>query len=87
VQALSELRRTLRPGGLLLVAFHIGEEIIHLCDWWGQPVSLDFYFFNSREMAGYLRASGLEPIEVCERPPYPDVEHQSHRAYLLSRKI
>jgi SAM-dependent methyltransferase len=29
-QALRELKRVLRPGGLLLLAFHVGEEIIHL---------------------------------------------------------
>ncbi len=30
VQALQELKRALRPGGILLLAFHIGREMIHL---------------------------------------------------------
>ena len=34
-RALSELRRVLRPGGLLLLSFHIGDDTIHLDDWWG----------------------------------------------------
>src|ERR1700722_14439060 len=29
-QALGELRRALRPGGLLLAAFHIGDQTLHL---------------------------------------------------------
>ena len=84
--ALAELRRTLRPGGLLLLAFHVGDEVVHLDEWWGQPVSADFAFFQSAEMVGYLTAAGFEIAESVERPPYPDVEHQSDRAYILARR-
>jgi SAM-dependent methyltransferase len=44
VGALGELWRVLRPGGLLLLAFHIGDDTIHLDEWWNQKVSVDFYF-------------------------------------------
>jgi SAM-dependent methyltransferase len=71
---LCELWRVLRPGGLLLLAFHIGDETIHLDEWWGQKVSVDFYFYRSEEIAGYLRAAGFEIEEIIEREPYPDVE-------------
>ncbi len=37
-RALGELRRVLRPGGLLLLAFHVGDDAIHLDEWWGQQV-------------------------------------------------
>src|SRR5262249_12067944 len=37
-RVLGELRRVLRPGGLLLLAFHIGDGAIHLDEWWGHPV-------------------------------------------------
>jgi SAM-dependent methyltransferase len=85
--ALVELKRVLQPGGLLLVTFHIGDEVVHIDEWWEKPVSLDFVFFQPDEMKGYLESAGFEHIEVIERDPYaPDVEHQSRRAYLFARK-
>jgi SAM-dependent methyltransferase len=85
-QALGELRRVLRPGGLLLLAFHLGSDTVHLDEWWGHPVSVDFFFFQSEEMATYLRAAGFEIEDIIERDPYPDVEHPSRRGYIFARK-
>lgn len=86
VDALREMRRVLRPNGLLLLAFHRGTETIHADDFFELPVSLDFLFFEAAEMEGYLSAAGFEVVEIIERPPYPDVEHQSHRVYIFGRK-
>jgi SAM-dependent methyltransferase len=85
-RALGELRRALRPGGLLLLTFHLGDGAIHLDEWWGQAVCVDFFLFQSAEMAGYLTAAGFEIEEIIEREPYPDVEHQSRRAYIFARR-
>jgi SAM-dependent methyltransferase len=85
-RTLGELRRTLRPGGVLLLAFHMGDETVHLEEWWGHQVSVDFHFFRSKEMAGYLQSAGLEVEEIIERDPYPDVEHPSRRAYIFARR-
>jgi SAM-dependent methyltransferase len=85
-KALAELRRVLRRGGTLLLAFHIGDETIHLDEWWGQQVSLDFFLFRSDEMEGYLRDAGFEIEESIEREPYPEVEHQSRRSYIFARR-
>jgi SAM-dependent methyltransferase len=84
--ALAEMNRVLRPGGLLLLAFHVGDETMHLDEWWGQPVSLDFRFFRPEEMADSLRRAGFEVEEIVEREPYPDVEHPSRRAYIFARR-
>jgi SAM-dependent methyltransferase len=84
--ALRETARALRPGAPLLVAFHVGDETRHLDEWWGHPVRLDFVFFGVDEMAGYLREAGFVVEQATEREPYPDVEAQTRRAYLLAAK-
>ena len=84
--AFRELRRVLRPGGLLLLSFHIGDDTIHLDEWWGHKVCIDFFFFRSAEIAGYLTSAGFEIEEIIERDHYSDVEHQSRRAYIFARR-
>jgi SAM-dependent methyltransferase len=86
VRTLSELRRVLRSGGLLLLAFHIGGETMHLDEMWGHPVCVDFFFFQPAEMAGFLGVAGFQIEEMIEREPYPEVEHQSRRAYIFARR-
>jgi ubiquinone/menaquinone biosynthesis C-methylase UbiE len=85
VAVLREFRRVLRQGGRLLVGFHIGEEIRHSKEWWGEPVNLDFIFFTTAEMATYLDAEAFTLEETIEREPYPEVEAATRRAYLLAQ--
>ena len=85
--ALAEFYRALRPGGLLLLAFHMGDEQRHLDEWWGQEVSLDIWFLQPREIESLLIEAGFTVEMSLVRQPYaPDVEHQSQRAYILARK-
>jgi SAM-dependent methyltransferase len=82
-----EMARVLKPGGLLLLAFHIGDETLHRDAWWDRPVNLDFRFFSPQAIVRDLEAAGLVVEEVIEREPYaPEVEHQSRRAYVFARK-
>ena len=86
IHVLQEFRRVLRPNGLLLLAFHQGQEIVHLDELWGKKVSLDFIFFQRSEMETYLRVAGFEIEDSIERPPYDGVEVQTHRAYIFARR-
>jgi SAM-dependent methyltransferase len=85
-KAVEEMFRALRPGGFLLLAFHIGEGSKRVEEFLGRPVSLEFYFFNPRAVSAELVRAGFEAAEVIERDPYPNVEYPSRRAYVFARK-
>jgi ubiquinone/menaquinone biosynthesis C-methylase UbiE len=86
-QVFREMARVLKPDGLLLLAFHIGDEMLQPDALWGRPVSMDFYFFPPHAIQPDLEAADLVVEELIEREPYaPEVEHQSRRAYIFARK-
>jgi SAM-dependent methyltransferase len=86
VAALQEMKRVLKPGGILLVTFHIGTEIKHLDEWWEKPVSLDFAFYLPFEMEDWLGEAGFELKETLIREPNPEVEEATQRAYVFAIK-
>ncbi len=80
--AFEEIYRSLRPGGWLLLSFHIGDETVHVDELWGCPVNL------SERVQSYLEAAGFKIEQVIEREPYsPEVEYQSRRAYIFAHKL
>jgi hypothetical protein len=47
---------------------------------------MDFLFFQPPKIKLCLEAEGFVVEEIIEREPYPEVEYQSHRAYIFARK-
>lgn len=84
--ALAEMFRALRPGGRALVSFHVGVECVHLDDWWGHPVSLDFQFMEIDAVVRGLEAAGFTVHAKLERRAYEPHEYPSARGYVLARK-
>jgi SAM-dependent methyltransferase len=84
-RAFAEIRRTLRPSGLFLVSFHVGDEVRHLSEWFGQAVDIDFRFFETERVVELLHEQGLVVEAQLERSNYPD-EVETRRGYLLGRR-
>jgi SAM-dependent methyltransferase len=82
-----EMERVLQPDGLLLLAFHTGDEVVEVKKLWEQPVSLNFFSVAAAVAKRHLETAGFRIEEVLERGPYsPEVESQTQRAYIFARK-
>jgi SAM-dependent methyltransferase len=80
-----ETRRVMAPGGVALVSFHVGEQVVHVDDLFGAAVSLDFRFHLPGTVIEALRWARFEVMEHIEREPYEGAEYPSRRCYLLAR--
>jgi ubiquinone/menaquinone biosynthesis C-methylase UbiE len=91
-RAYREMFRVIRPGGWLLLAFHsspaegLTGEIMHVEEWWGAEVDLDFYYLDATEVVDGIEAAGFTVTARTDRSPWPGVEHQSRRCYLLCQR-
>ncbi len=84
--ALKEISRVLIDKGQFLFSFHIGEEVVHVDNFLGKNVTLDFHFFKTEKILELLHECGFTIIDVIERQPYKDVEYPSKRAYIWVEK-
>lgn len=82
-----EFRRVLVSDGVMLLAFHVGDTIVHVDDMWGQAVDLDFRFHLPSDVMSALRSAGIVVSEVVERDPYADAEYPSRRCYLFAAAV
>ena len=84
--AFRQIFRVMRPGGLFLLTYHIGDETIRQEEYLGKKIDVDFMLFPTEFITGCLEKAGFEIIETIERDPYPEIEYESRRAYLFAGK-
>src|SRR5579864_4043355 len=54
-----EMARVLRPGGLLLLAFHVGDEVLQEEELWGHMLTMNFLLFQPTEIRLDLESAGF----------------------------
>jgi ubiquinone/menaquinone biosynthesis C-methylase UbiE len=84
--AFREVFRVLQPGGIFLFTYHVGEETVHIEEFLGKKIDIDFMLITTDFILSCLKVVGFEKIEIIEREPYPDVEYESRRAYVFAIK-
>jgi SAM-dependent methyltransferase len=83
--AAQELARVVALGGPVLAAFHAGEEVRHLDEWWDHAVDLDFRFLDACQVTDRLDHAGFTTEAVLVRASYPE-ETDTRRTYVLARR-
>jgi SAM-dependent methyltransferase len=79
-----EFRRVLSPTGLLAIAFHIGDEVVHVDELFGGKTDLDFVMHRPEAVIEALATAGFRIEARLDRAPYANVEHPTQRCYLLA---
>ncbi|GAA1607899.1 class I SAM-dependent methyltransferase [Actinoplanes couchii] len=83
----AEAARVLRPGGHLLVGFHVGEGVRDLAEVYrrlGHEVRLERYRYTADQVAAHFGPAGLREMGRLVRAPRPT--ERDEQAMLLARR-
>lgn len=83
---LGEFHRVLVPGGLVLLAFQVGDEPRVLTNAFGHEIHLTFYRRQPRHVTVQLTGAGFGVYAQLVRQPDEDAFESTPHAYLIARK-
>ncbi len=83
--AVTALARTLAPGGVLVLAVHVGDEVRHVTEFVGEPVNVQAVFHDPAQVLAAVEAAGLVDVEWYRRGPVA-AEGPNERLYVLGRR-
>ena len=66
---MSELRRVLVPGGCVLLAFQVGDEVLQVVDPDGSDIALGFHRLDPDAVTAHLVEAGFERVLLTVREP------------------
>ena len=84
--AVGALVRPLAPGGWLVLGLQGGSAVLHLDEWFGVEIDLDFVPHEPSQIAEVLEASGLVDVEWYLRGPVASRGESTQRLYVIGRK-
>lgn len=82
----AEFHRVLAPGGLLLLAFQVGDEVRRIEHAYGHDIQADAYRLHPDKVLGQLVDAGFEPHTRVEREAADPRWEKTPQGYLLVRK-
>lgn len=82
----AEFHRVLAPGGLLVLAFQVGDEVKRYEQGYGHDILLDVFRLDPDRVLGQLAEAGFEPHTRLEREPVDPKWEKTPQAYLIVRK-
>ena len=84
--AIASLARPLRVGGWLVLALHVGAQVLSVDEWLGHEVELDFVLHDRADVVATVERAGLQDVEWYQRGPRPARGESTERLYVLARK-
>jgi len=91
-RAFAELARVVRPGGWMMVSFHVSVadhpagSSMHLDTWFDKAVDLTGYLLDLDEIVVELANASFELFARIERGPRGTTEVPSRRCYLIAQR-